>query len=208
MAHRRPYTIYEGSSSDEGWTRNGPSSIRPSRRFSSSEGEESDHNRRTYFSQTYNVSSDSDRYQSSSDYETSDSDRRNVRPPPHRRIFYNAASDSEEYFSEEEEVEFTSYIWKRIRPRSILGALLALGMALSLPLLMDSQPLSSRSLSITKVSKLPKYMLDSVYYTTSSLLPGGTTRKGGIQRPDFVYEHPYVSSSYYTSTNNTKVLVA
>ena len=30
----------------------------------------------------------------------------------------------------------------------------------------------------------------------------------GSQRPEFVYEHPYVSSSYYTSTNSLDTLVA
>lgn len=93
-----------------------------------------------------------------------------------------------------------------MRPRSVLGAVLALGMALFLPSLLDSQ--HSRSLSVGEVSKLPKYILESVYYATASLIPGTTGRRGDVQRPDFVYEHPYVSSSYYTSTNNTKVLLA
>jgi len=41
---------------------------------------------------------------------------------------------------------------------------------------------------------------------------GGTSSQEeillGSQRPEFVYEHPYVSSSYYTSTNSLDTLVA
>ena len=228
MAHRHPYITYDGSSSDEAWTRNPGASIRPSRRIalSSSEGEESDarhpaHRRNYFFGRAnhHNISSDSDRYHhSSSEYESSDNDvvRRVLPPPRSARGFYNTHnnnSDSEEDLTEDEEgPEYTkTSLWKKIRPRSILGAVFALGLAISLPFLMDrslNTTTSLGSMSIPKVSKLPRYIADSLYYTASSLVPGSTRRMGGIRRPAFVYEHPYASSSYYTSTNDTKVLIA
>lgn len=229
MAHRHPY-IYSGSSSDEAWARNTTSTNRPSRRIipSSSEGESDDHAvpqspRRNYFlnnnrtqHHVNDISSDSDhRYNSSSEYETSDSDRR--RPlqyplQPKKKAY--VSSDSEEYFTEDEEAAaspelFTSHLF-RMRPRSITGAVLSLALALCLPLFTD-RSFTYSALSIRKVSRLPKYMLDSVYDTTKSFLyPRAVSLRSmrGIQRPDFAYEHPYVSSSYYTSTNNTKVLIA
>jgi hypothetical protein len=200
MAHRHPYITYSGSSSDEAWTRNTSPSIRPSRRvLSSSEGEESDRrpSHTGFFGRTYNVSSDSDRYNSTTDYESSDSDRKRN----NQRRGYQS-SDSEEYFSEDEEGSYD--LWKKLRPWSVIGAL-ALAVAMSLPYLMDrSFNKSYSSWSTPKVSKI----MDSMYYTASSLVPGVSRRAGEIVRPDFVYEHPYVSSSYYTSTNDTKVLMA
>eukprot|EP00956_Cyclotella_meneghiniana_P024970 scaffold51128_cov78-Cyclotella_meneghiniana.AAC.10 len=227
MAHRHPY-IYSGSSSDEAWARNTTSNTRPSRRIipSSSEGESDDHiPRRNYYflnnnNRTIDTSSDSDhRYNnSSSEYESSDSDRR--RPlqyyPPQTKKKAYVSSDSEDYFTEDEEVNasspelFTSLLFKLLRPRSIIGALVALALALCLPLFAD-RSFTYSALSIRKVSRLPKYMLDSLYDTAKSFIyPGAASLRSmrGIQRPDFVYEHPYVSSSYYTSTNNTKVLIA
>ena len=218
MAHRHPYITYDGSSSDEAWARNPGASIRPSRRIalSSSEGESDarhPQHRRNFFGRPrHNISSDSDRYNhSSSEYDSSDNDVRRVLPPPRAGGFYNThnQSDSEDYFTEDEEgPEYTS-LWKIVRPRSILGAIFALSLAVSLPFLMDrSLNTSLGSMSIPKVSKLPKYIADSLYYTASSFIPGSTRRMGGIRRPAFVYEHPYASSSYYTSTNDTKVLIA
>lgn len=215
MAHRHHF--YEGSSSDEGWARNA-SSFRPARRssnvrlsWSEEESDDNNNNNRTFgfVGGTYNNSSDSDRYQSASEYESSDNDRR-LRPKSSSR-FYNKSDD--DYFSEGDEDnrgEFTSFLWNRVRPRSIFGAAFACGMALALPSLIDRSNSPSSSFGIGKsISKLPKYMMDSVYYTASSLIPGASTaRRMEVIRPDFVYEHPYVSSSYYTSTNNTKVLLA
>jgi hypothetical protein len=212
MAHRHHF--YEGSSSDEGWARN-TSSFRPARKNSnarlswSEEESDNNNNNRTFgFFGGGNTSSDSDRYQSASEYESSDSDRRRS-----SSRFYNKSSSDDDYFSEGDDdtpSEFTSFLWRRVRPRSILGAAFACGMALTLPSLIDRNNSSiMSSSSFGKISKLPKYMMDSVYYTASSLIPGSSsTRRMEVTRPDFVYEHPYVSSSYYTSTNNTKVLLA
>lgn len=216
MAYRSLHNPYSGSSSDEAWTRN-VTAVRPSRRqqpnISSSENESDPQQPRAggFFPSRYNISSDSDRYNSSSEYESSDLDRNQIRIPQPRAGGVYSSSDSEEYFTEQEDASpLPIELLKKIRPKSVLGTI-ALLMALSLPFIDQYSRSNSRhrSLGIPKLSRLPKMFMDSLTYTASSLVPGANMGgEGSVIRPDFVYEHPYVSSSYYTSTNNTKALIA
>ena len=67
------------------------------------------------------------------------------------------------------------------------------------------------------IPNIPRALMDTFSYTAVSLLPSRLPFFGGDAsaesnedepRPDFVYEHPYVSSSYYTSTKSVNTLVS
>ena len=70
-----------------------------------------------------------------------------------------------------------------------------------------------------EMPNIPRSLMKAFSYTAVSLLPSRVPFLGGggaanveteedEPRPDFVYEHPYVSSSYYTSTKSIKTLLS
>lgn len=63
-------------------------------------------------------------------------------------------------------------------------------------------------ISLTIILAIPFKSFHKQYIQPRLLsLREGSDRAGLLDRPDFVFEHPYVTSSYYTATNSTPTLV-
>ena len=122
-------------------------------------------------------------------------------------------------------------VYRKLRPKTYGGvATLGVLFALCLPFLLEISGSRSynRGKGLYGMTHLPRALVDSLLDAASTTIPGvghiklrmrsssGNTGASGSgsdedlegTRPDFVYEHPYVSSSYYTSTKSLKTLVA
>jgi hypothetical protein len=102
-------------------------------------------------------------------------------------------------------------------PSQRFGLMLVLGLLAAGGLTSIVTTIGGGSETALAMPNIPRALLDTFSYTAVSLLPFRMPFLGGDAtvdsneddpRPDFVYEHPYVSSSYYTSTKSINTLVS
>jgi len=102
-------------------------------------------------------------------------------------------------------------------PSQRFGLMLVLGLLAAGGLTSIVTTIGGGSETALAMPNIPRALLDTFSYTAVSLLPFRMPFLGGDAtvdsneddpRPDFVYEHPYVSSSYYTSTKSINTLIS
>eukprot|EP00986_Skeletonema_menzelii_P003296 scaffold985_cov145-Skeletonema_menzelii.AAC.11 len=102
-------------------------------------------------------------------------------------------------------------------PSQRFGLMLVLGLLAAGGLTSIVTTIGGGSETALTMPNIPRALFDTFSYTAASLLPSRMPFFGGDAtvesdeddaRPDFVYEHPYVSSSYYTSTKSVNTLIS
>ena len=134
------------------------------------------------------------------DTEALDSRQTNERIPQHYSTAYPSTNNNYNSFQQQGN---RMYIITAL----LLGTFIIFsGSNISQSIINTSFDLVSLIPGISHIIKLPNHR------DLSDSDNGGTSSQEeillGSQRPEFVYEHPYVSSSYYTSTNSLETLVA
>jgi hypothetical protein len=99
-------------------------------------------------------------------------------------------------------------------PAQRFGSMLVLGLLAAVCL---TSIVTTIGLQSPSIPNIPRALIEAFSHTAVLLLPTQVPFLGGTSnaesdvdepRPDFVYEHPYVSSSYYTSTKSIKTLIS
>jgi len=104
---------------------------------------------------------------------------------------------------------------EEVLPSQRFGLMLLMGLLAAVCLTSIVTTIGSET--TPSIPNIPRTLMHTFSYTAVSLLPSRLPFFGGIAhvessedepRPDFVYEHPYVSSSYYTSTKSISTLIS
>ena len=102
-------------------------------------------------------------------------------------------------------------------PSQRFGLMLILGLLAAGGLTSIVTAIGGGSEAAMTLPNIPRALMDAASYAAMSLLPSRMSFFGSDAalesdeedpRPDFVYEHPYVSSSYYTSTKSINTLIS